>query len=90
MSALWDDDSHSVHMVGLRNTLMSIVWMMESADLKILSIVDEAGVHDLKRRELIKYVLKLRKYVIKQNEKIAYQKGKIAHLVSSPEEERSL
>lgn len=56
--------------------------MMES--IKVLAIVDEAHVHDLKRRELIKYVLKLRKFVVKQNEKLVYQKSKISHLVRMP------
>lgn len=54
---------------------------MES--IKVLAMVEEAGVHDLKRRELIKYVLKLRKFVLKQNDKIVYQKGKISQLVSA-------
>lgn len=49
--------------------------------IKVLAMVEEAKVHDLKRRELIKYVLKLRKFVVKQNEKIIYQKSKISHLV---------
>lgn len=49
--------------------------------IKVLAMVEEAKVHDLKRRELIKYVLKLRKFVVKQNEKIVYQKNKISHLV---------
>lgn len=51
--------------------------------IKVLAIVEEAKIHDLKRRELIKYVLKLRKFVVKQNEKLLYQKNKISHLVSS-------
>lgn len=49
--------------------------------IKVLSFVTEEGIHDLKRRELIKYVLKLRKFVVKQNEKIVYQKNKISQLV---------
>lgn len=57
---------------------------MES--IKVLAMVEEAGVHDLKRRELIKYVLKLRKFVLKQNDKIVYQKGKISQLVSVTQE----
>lgn len=49
--------------------------------IKVLAMVEENQVHDLKRRELIKYVLKLRKFVLKQSEKIAYQKNKITSLV---------
>lgn len=49
--------------------------------IKVLAMVEEEQVHDLKRRELIRYVLKLRKFVLKQNEKIVYQKNKISHLV---------
>lgn len=58
---------------------------MES--IKVLAMVEEAQVHDLKRRELIKYVLKLRKFVVKQSEKLAYQKQKITHLVGSGKED---
>lgn len=53
---------------------------MES--IKVLAMVDEAQIHDLKKRELIKYVQKLRKFILKQNEKLVYQKNKISFLVS--------
>lgn len=52
---------------------------MES--IKVLTMVDEAGIRDLKKRELIKYVFMLRKVVLKQAEKISYQKSKISTLV---------
>lgn len=53
---------------------------MES--IKVLAMVDEAQIHDLKKRELIKYVQKLRKFILKQNEKLVYQKNKISFLVN--------
>lgn len=49
--------------------------------IKVLSIVQDDQIRDMKKRELVKYVHKLRKFVLKQNDKITYQKSKIENLV---------